>query len=244
VTFAPTYSEEVTAVDTDVRNSRVGFLLLLSVGALIYLGVTRGSFGSEPVVPVLPEVVDNLTLGMSLGEVETAGAGLSSRHLYDKPGAYHHRAPNAPYRKGDLSPNEGYWIFASFPKAFPKNVFFDELPSVSGKIRFEGGRLVHLETIHGSDGPQVDTDDVLDGWLTEITRRLNGSTRPLMLKEVESRLGAGLRVGRVLDEQAEHPEQDVIRWSYPMVGGNKLGGLVNLDLYIASGGRVVRAGGN
>ena len=190
---------------------------------LVYVLLTY-QWTTPPPLPVLPEVVDHLVLGMSQEQVEGLKDSLPKR------GA---RFVGATPASGDR------WHFRGYPRDFPTNVVLGDVPELEGTLTFDDG-LATLRAVYEGHGPEVDTADVLEGILEELPAALQGKT--LRLEDVVDRLGPGLRAGRLLDAEAEHKELEVYRWSYPFVSGGKLGALTDLDLLVTPDGLVVGTG--
>jgi hypothetical protein len=195
----------------------------------------QGGWISHPKpLPVVPEVVDRLALGMTPEEVEAAGEGLDSRGFYQPSGAFPSQYP---------ADGPGAYRFFGYPRDYPKNVVLGDLPVLRGTLTFEDDRLVGLRVLSQEHGPEVGTADVVGGVLGELQARLReGERAPLTLDEVEEELGYGLRVGRLIREGARPSSVSVYRWSYTGWVDGTLGALADLDLCVDADGTVVGLG--
>lgn len=205
-------------------------LLALGVLGALYLGRYTIGLVPRPVpLPALPAVVDLIALGMTLEEVE----GLAQRLPRHRGEGRFVGASGAPDREA--------WTFCGYPRDFPAHVILGDPPELPGVLRWSDGRVSYLRVVSPRHGPEAGTATVVGGVLEELERRLH-QPAPLLLREVEARLGPGLRAGRLLEAGSPTPELDLWRWSYPWIRNGRAGELVDLDLLAEPGGRVVRLG--
>jgi len=171
---------------------------------------TKGAHPTD--LPVLPEVLGLLELGMSKHEILGLSAKLDAR------------GSRLPFGVA-FDPRSHACTFTGYPKDFPADVILDdsEIPSISGNLEFQDGKLLSVWLISPSLGREVEESRVRDLAQELKATRANPEHEELELAYLEARLGPGIPAGRVLRGGPDPADHTMIRWCYFVAEGATAG---------------------